>query len=83
MKTYPSHVAVNLRKLNPCKWLSYTVSNILFLCEKFQHEFIIFTCHPLFSRIFSFHLSIGKIDFKRAATEHPQNLGNIYSKGKN
>ena len=82
MKTYPSHVAVNVKKLNPCRWLSYAISNILFLYEKFQHEFIIFTCHPLFFCILSCYLSMGKSDLKQAATKHSQNFGDMFKRKK-
>ena len=82
MKTYPSHVAVNVKKQNRCKWLLYAISNILFLCEKFQYGFIIFTCHPLIFCILSFRLSMEKSDLKRAATKHSRNLGDMFKRKK-
>ena len=55
---------------------------LTFLCEKFQHEFIIFTCHPLIFCILSFHLSIGKSDLKQVGTKHSQNLGDMFKRKK-
>ena len=55
---------------------------MLFLCEKFQHEFIIFTCHTLIFRILSFHFSMEKSDLKRAATKHSQNLVDMFKRKK-
>ena len=82
MKAYPSHVDVNVKKKNPCRWLSYAISNILFLYERSQHEFIIFTCHHLNFCILSFHLSMEKSDLKRTATKHSQNLVDMFKRKK-
>ena len=82
MKAYPSHVDVNVKKKNPCRWLSYAISNILFLYERSQHEFIIFTCHHLNFCILSFHLSMEKSDLNRTATKHSQNLVDMFKRKK-
>ena len=63
-------------------WLLHAISNILFLCEKFLNEFIIFTCHPLIFGFLYFHLSMGKNNLKQAVTKHSQNLRGMFKRKK-
>ena len=64
------------------KWLGHAISHILFLCENFQHEFIIFYLSSLIFCFLSFHLSMGKSDLKRAVTKHSQNLRSMFKRKK-